>query len=58
LAVIVGYTIFLDNWTGTFADMAAVLTWALGVDLSVNAMVAYGRTLKDPGPKYDPAPAA
>lgn len=57
LAVVVGYTVFLGNWTGTLGDMAAVLTWALGVDLSINALVAYRHTLKDPGPKYDPAAA-
>ncbi|MFT4103362.1 MAG: hypothetical protein QM674_20500 [Burkholderiaceae bacterium] len=42
------FAVYADSWVGTYREMFALFTFAFGVDLSVDSMLA---AMKDPKPK-------
>jgi hypothetical protein len=42
----IGYSLFADKFVGTFTDLLAVFVWAYGVDISVQAVMETGKSLK------------
>ena len=40
IVLFTGYALFLSNWTGTYADLVQVVSWAFAVDLSVAGLTA------------------